>query len=81
MSPSTIMQLILGFFVSAVGSVFSLIFMGLPLGVHVGFSFGCFLFAVVGLVGIVRSDRKNFFAGWLTWVGILAVYIVVTLFL
>ncbi|MFI7703262.1 hypothetical protein [Nonomuraea sp. NPDC049480] len=81
MSPSTIIRLVMGFFVSAVSSLFVLIFMSLPLGVHVGFSFGCFLFAVVGLVGIVRSDRKHFFVGWLAWVALLTVYIVVTLFL
>lgn len=79
MTPQRLFNAILGFFGAGVSSLLILPFMSFPLGVNLGLLLGCVIYAVVGVLAIVRTRHRYFFAGWLAWVVILAFYVGVTL--
>ncbi|MFI6922506.1 hypothetical protein ACIBIZ_21375 [Nonomuraea spiralis] len=69
-----------GLFLTGVGSLILLTFSSLAIGVPVGFLLVCVILLSAGLVGLLRSQYKDFFAGWLLWTATLATYTGVVLF-
>ncbi len=81
MTPRNVVMIATGFFLTGVGSLLLLAFIGFSLGIQVGFSLGCILLAAIGITGILRTRHKYFFAGWLSWTCILAIGLIIVLFL
>ncbi|PZG07582.1 hypothetical protein [Nonomuraea aridisoli] len=80
MTPAKVMEFYLGLFAAALGSLLFLVFMSFLLGIHVGVSLGSALSAVAGVVAMVKTGHRYFFAGWLVAVAVLGAYLTVTLF-
>jgi hypothetical protein len=55
--------------------------MSFPLGVYLGAPVACFALVVIGVVGMFQDGYREIFSGWLSWVAILGIFIVVTFFL
>ncbi|MEV4370107.1 hypothetical protein AB0J71_23765 [Nonomuraea sp. NPDC049637] len=69
-----------GLFLTGVGSLILLAFTSLAIGVPFGFSLVCVALLSTGLVGLLQSRYKEFFAGWLLWAATLTTYTGVVLF-
>ncbi|MEU8319279.1 hypothetical protein AB0C33_12980 [Nonomuraea sp. NPDC048881] len=69
-----------GLFLTGVGSLMLLAFSSLAVGVPVGFLLVCVFLLGAGLVGLFRSQYKDFFAGWLLWAATLTTFTGVVLF-
>ena len=71
----------LGFYMSFVASLIIVVFTSFPLGLYLGAPVACFGLAVVAMVGMAQDGYREFFLGWLSWVAIFGIFIVVTFFL
>ncbi|WP_327109292.1 hypothetical protein [Nonomuraea glycinis] len=71
----------LGFYMSFVASLAIVVFTSFSLGLYLGAPVACFVLAVVGVVGMAQDGYREIFLGWLSWVAIFGIFIVVTFFL
>jgi hypothetical protein len=74
-------KITLGFYISFIASLAIVAFMSFPLGVYLGAPVACFALVVIGVVGMFQDGYREIFSGWLSWVAILGIFIVVTFFL
>ncbi|MET8001717.1 hypothetical protein [Nonomuraea glycinis] len=81
MIATSVAKVTLGFYISFVASLVILAFMSFPLGLYLGAPVACSVLAVVGVVGMAQDGYREISFGWLSWVAVFGIFIVVAFYL